>query len=275
MSHSISAKHFNCNACGKCCYGQLPLTIEDAFKNVERFPICFIWTPLHPTNKDYRAAKGYGVVIPGANQTEITVLIVPTSFIPSTLPCPSLQDNNLCGIHEDKPLRCKTMPFYPYKDERFQADLLSPRKGWECDVSNEAPIVYDEGKIIDRLAFDNEGAQLRLDVSILQVYADYMLKYTHGLAGKLSQNSTSRNPQQMITSLSSFLTATRNQNSSDIASKQLPVLDSFVKKTECEPQLKDFHRYYASWYREMEFLSKRKSSLNNYTSEARSISQQL
>lgn len=45
--------HFRCTACGKCCYGQLPLTLADAFAHAERFPLALIWTPLREGSKDY------------------------------------------------------------------------------------------------------------------------------------------------------------------------------------------------------------------------------
>ena len=117
-------KHFACTACGKCCYGLLPLTFKDAFANIGRFPLCLSWTPVLKGSKDFPMVKTLGVTITVAKGQELAVLIVPTSFIPSSLPCPALQADNLCGIHESKPSRCKTMPFYPYRDERFQAELM-------------------------------------------------------------------------------------------------------------------------------------------------------
>ena len=37
-------RHFDCTACGKCCYGQLPPTPPDALANAERFPLAILWT---------------------------------------------------------------------------------------------------------------------------------------------------------------------------------------------------------------------------------------
>jgi uncharacterized protein YchJ len=48
----------------------------------------------------------------------------------------------------EKPSRCKTMPFYPYREEKNQAEFLKPREGWECDVSEAAPIVYAGREIV-------------------------------------------------------------------------------------------------------------------------------
>lgn len=249
-------KHFACTACGKCCYGLLPLTFKDAFANIGRFPLCLSWTPVLKGSKDFPMVKTLGVTITVAKGQELAVLIVPTSFIPSSLPCPALQADNLCGIHESKPSRCKTMPFYPYRDERFQAELTNPRPGWECDTSTSAPLVYQEQKIVDREDFDRERQELLDEVPLLRRYADYMFKYSHSLPNNLMFSVGKTKAHQVVTSLSSFLTATQNTDARNIAQQQLPILKTYAEQTAGDPKLAFFHNNYVNWSKEMAYLAK-------------------
>ncbi len=249
-------KRFQCTACGKCCYGQLPLTWKDAFHNVERFPLCIVWTPVPQNSKDFKLTAELGAVIKLPDRKEIAVQITPTSFIPSTFPCPELREDNLCGIHSDKPARCKAMPFYPYRDEKFQAELIVIRPDWKCDTSETAPIVYQDKKIIDREDFDRERIDLVDQVPLLRRYVEYMLKYSHVLLNNLMVASMKTNGAQVITSLSSFLTATRNPDAKEIAQKQVLVLTKYIEKTGSDPKLSDFHKNYVNWQKEMMYLAR-------------------
>ena len=130
-----ATRHFRCTACGQCCYGLLPLTWKDAVANVALFPLCFVWSAVRHNSQDYARVAKLGFTLPLANRKELAVLIMPTAYLPKSFPCPALQDDNLCSIHRNKPARCKTMPFYPCRDERYQTELLTPRPGWACDTS--------------------------------------------------------------------------------------------------------------------------------------------
>lgn len=251
------ARRFQCTACGMCCYGQLPLTCKDAFANAARFPLCFVWTPLRQGSKDYKLVATLGTTIQLANRKEIAVLIVPTAYIPFSFPCPALGDDNLCSIHSNKPSRCKTMPFYPYREERYQAELLTPRKGWACDISHLAPLVFQDSKIVFRDDFDHERQELLDQVPILRRYADYMLKYSASLVASLIQATCKTKAGQVVTSLSSFLTATKNADAKYIAQMQLPILNNYVEKTASNPKLTDFYKNYLNWSKEMKYVSQR------------------
>ncbi|MBC8158076.1 MAG: hypothetical protein H8E94_01965 [Alphaproteobacteria bacterium] len=39
-------RSFSCPTCGKCCYGQLPLAIDDTLAHADRFPLVVMWTPV-------------------------------------------------------------------------------------------------------------------------------------------------------------------------------------------------------------------------------------
>jgi Fe-S-cluster containining protein len=249
--------HFHCTACGKCCYGQLPLSINDAFTNAGRFPLAMIWTPLKQGAKDYSMVSNIGTTIKLPNRKELAVLIVPSLYIPSSFPCPALSDDKLCSIHSNKPSRCKTMPLYPYREEQYQAELLTPRKDWACDISASAPVVYKGKSIVFRKDYDHERQELLLQVPIIRTYANYMLKYYPMLINSLAKATLQKVGGQVVTSLSSFLTATRNTNAKDIARQQLPLLIEYMNRTTQKLEFAEFHKNYSNWVKEMDFLSKR------------------
>jgi Fe-S-cluster containining protein len=251
------AHHFQCTACGKCCYGQLPLTCKDAFANAGLFPLAIVWTPLRYGGKDYPLVATLGTTIKLPDRKELAVLIVPTAYLPSSYPCPALGDDNLCRIHTHKPSRCKTMPFYPYREERFQAELLTPRSGWACEVSTAAPLVFQDKKIVFRDDFDDERRELLAQVPVLRRYAEYMLKYSPSLVNSLIHAASKVKAGHVVTSLSSFLTATKHADASHIAQLQLPILNNYAEQTAGDPQLSDFHKNYLNWSKEMAYLAQR------------------
>lgn len=198
-----------------------------------------------------------GTTIQLVDRKALAVLIVPTAYIPSSFPCPALRDDNLCSIHFNKPSRCKTMPFYPYREERYQAELLTSLQDLPCDTSTAAPVVFQDNKIVFRDDFDNERGELLEQVPILRCYAEYMLKYSPSLVGSLINASSKVKAGQVITSLSSFLTATKNPDAKHIAQMQLPILNNYVEKTAGDAKLADFHKNYLNWSKEMAYLSQR------------------
>jgi Fe-S-cluster containining protein len=250
------ASHFSCTACGKCCYGQLPLTVKDALAHAGRFPLALLWTPLRKGSKDFPMVSRLGVAVPMPKHPGLAALVVPTSYIPPAMPCPALGEDMLCSIQANKPSRCKTMPFYPYRDEQYQHELLKPRKGWECDTSDSAPIVFHGGRITDRGDFDQERRDLEEQVPLIRQFASYLFKYNPMLAATLAKEAEKPRPGQVVTSLSSFLTATRNPEAHTIARLQQPVLANYLEKTAGLPQFKEFHDQYAAWSEEMDYLGR-------------------
>lgn len=251
------AHRFQCTACGKCCYGQLPLTISDAFSHAGRFPLAMVWTPVRQDSKDFAMVAHLGAVFDLPNRKKLAALIVPTAYLPPMFPCPVLGDDKLCGIQADKPLRCRTMPFYPYRDEQYQVELLTLQPGWECDISEIAPIVFESKSITIREDFDQEREALEQQHPHIQRYADYMLKYTPKLIDSLVKASLKAKAGQVVTSLSSFLTATRNPSARDIAQHQVPILQEYIVKTANQKELVEFHHYYQLSAKEMGFLAMR------------------
>ena len=61
----------------------------------------------------------------------------------------------------------------------------------------------------------------------------------------------------VVTSLSSFLTATRQLDTPGLAARQLSVLNDFAARTAGLAGFAEFHRNYAGWARGMDYLAKR------------------
>lgn len=253
------ALHFNCTACGKCCHGQIWLTLNDAFVHADRFPLAFIWTPLRSGHKDFNMAEQLGTTIKLDKKHTLAVIISAAAYIPTSFSCPALRADKLCGIHSNKPLRCRSVPFSPYREEQYQAEAFKFPAGFECDTSDSAPIVFQNKKIIDREDFDLERQALLSDVPTIRRYADYTLKYSPMIVNSLAQASLKAKSGQIITSLSSFLTATRPAEAQLIAEKQLSVLRQFMAQTQEKKDLAEYHQRYFCWEKEMNFLANRPS----------------
>ena len=249
--------HFNCTACGKCCFGWLPLTLNDALAHAGRFPLALVWKAVPRGAKNYPLATRLGFALTTGKR--VAGIIMPTAYMPSSFPCPELRSDGQCGIHENKPSRCKTMPFYPYREEADQRDMLIPRKTWQCETSMAAPTVYRNRTIIDRADFDIERKALLDQAPVMQQYANYMFRYSPWIIDNLTAMAS--NPESsVVTSLSSFLTATKHRDTTEIARRQLPVFEEFSARTADHPEFADYHRNYSGWAKEMAYLANRVST---------------
>jgi Fe-S-cluster containining protein len=248
-------RHFKCTACGKCCFGQLPLTLGDALRHIGRFPLAMVWTPVPQGAKTFVITARLGTSLRLKNRKQIAVQITPTAYVPPSFSCPELNDDGRCGIHAEKPLRCRSMPFYPFRDEHDQTEMLKPRKGWACDISGAAPVVYRDRKIIERADFDQERRELLEQVPTIRMYADYMLKYMPWVIDSLGA-ALQKPGSTVVTSLSSFFTGIRQSGTTALAAQQLPVLRNFEARTSGQPDLIDYQRHYSGWAKEMEYLAR-------------------
>ena len=148
------------------------------------------------------------------------------------------------------------MPFYPYLEESYQGTLWVRREGWECDTSAAAPLIYRRGKITDTADFDQERKALLEQVAIMREYGDFMLKYSPWILDQLKA-VVGRPDGQIVTSLSSFLTAIKCIDAAKLASQQLPVLDAFADTTATMPEAAAHNRNYVGWAKEMKYFVKR------------------
>lgn len=251
---TAAEQHFACTLCGKCCYGWLPLTLDDAFANAGRFPLAMIWTTVQQTHRAFALTERLGTSLLLPKRKGTAVLVTPTAYLPPSFPCPALAPDNRCAIQEEKPLRCRSMPFYPYREESDQADLLLPRKGWDCDVSESAPLVYHDRRILDREAFDRERTALLDQAETLRGYADTTLKHHPAVMSRLTRAAQNPTGGRLVIGFGSFLRHDRNRDPIAFAKAQRPVLLDFAERTAGARPLADYHGYYnesaaeLAWY---------------------------
>lgn len=237
-------RRFACTACGKCCHGILPLTIDEAFVHGDKFPLVMLWTPVRQGARAYEKTAELGISIRLKNRKRAAVRIVPAVDLPSLFPCPQLTPDGLCAIHEDKPQRCRTMPFSASRDEGDQDDLLIPRAGWSCDTSPEAPVVYRNGKIVDREEFIREHDRLKADGDILKAYGQWLLESTPPLAMALQKTALRPTGGHVPVAFSTLIPRLPKVDIYDFADRQLPVMRVYAEKTAGHAELTAFHKRY-------------------------------
>lgn len=249
-------KHFLCTACGKCCSGWVPLTIDDALRHAHRFPLAMIWTPVRPGAKSYSWLSRLCVTIELRPKKPIAVRIVPTAYIPPSLKCPALASDGLCGIHESKPARCRAMPFSPYHDESDQAGLLVPKPGWECDTSSAAPVVYRDGRILPRDDYERELKAIREEASTIRAYAEWMYRNVPTVSERLARMAAKPAGGHVVLDFMTLVARLPKLDTIDFAKRQLPILHAFASKTAGIPALADYHAQYQSAARPLERMLK-------------------
>lgn len=237
-------QNFACTACGRCCSGSLPINVAEALKRADTFPLAMSLTPVMPSARGHKIVGRIGATVTLSKKQTVSLVVTPLSFVPSSLPCPELSDAGLCRIHDDKPLRCRTMPFYPYKDEDAQADMLVPRPGWLCDTGAEAPTVYRDRRIVDRADFDAERSVLVEQAPDLQRFVDQLLQHNPPLRAQIAQASQARVPGRVVVGFLSYVRADRNLDLIDYARRQYPVLEVWAQKTAGDPAFREFHAFY-------------------------------
>lgn len=237
-------RHFACTACGKCCYGWLPLTLADALAHADRFPLVLVWNTLRPGGKAFAVTARLGTTLRIGKNKEVAIGITPTAYIPPSLACPALGADGRCTIHDAKPSRCRTMPFSPYREEDDQSDMLVPRAGWACDVSTAAPVVYLDKVIVGREDFDREAAALRDQAPLLRRYADWMLEAVPDLAAEVRRIALKPAGGHVLVNFATLLPRFPRVDPVEFAGRQAPVMRDFAARTAGDPALADYARRY-------------------------------
>lgn len=250
-------RHFQCTACGKCCNGWLPLSLNDAFANAGRFPLAMVLTTIRQGSKAFDLTAKLGTTVAFGKRKRIAVQITPTSYIPPSFSCPSLMEDGQCAIHADKPSRCKTMPFSPVREERDQAALLVAKPGWECDTSTAAPVVYRDREVVDRQNFDHERRQLTDQAATMRSYADALVTAAPNVAAGLQAAAKKVSGGHVILNFTTLLPRLPGTDQADFARQQLPVLTDFAERTKDVPELIGYHQFYRENITGMERFLKR------------------
>jgi len=239
-------RHFECTACGKCCQGWLPLSIADALRHADRFPLFLLWTPVRPGGKSFDLTAKLGFTLKLKKRKQAAVRLTAMSYVPSHTPCPALGADGLCGVHETKPQRCRTMPLSGSRAESDQTDLLIPASGWECDISDAAPVLYRDKKIVERTEFEAERTMLLEDAEILRPFAELMLDSVPSLRMDLEKMASRPQGGHVIVNFSTLVPRLSNVDIYALAAQQLAVMEAFAALTADNPDQKAEHQRYVA-----------------------------
>ncbi|CAA7619366.1 conserved hypothetical protein [Magnetospirillum sp. LM-5] len=245
---------FSCTACGKCCFGWVPLTIPEALAHAVRFPLAVVWSPLRAT-PGREPGAGVGLLIPVGPGRLLPVRVAPTAYIPPSFRCPELQSDGLCGIHHTKPIRCRTMPLVGWREPDNQADLLTPRPGWECDAGEKAPVVLQDDMIVDDTDWRAEHDALLADQPAIRAFAARVMQAEPRMGQILAQTATQAGGN-VVMGFGPLLRQLAGTDAALVASRQRPVLDAFAARTAADPGQADYHARYTSWSADLTRLSR-------------------
>lgn len=210
----------------------------------DRFPLAMTITPVKPGTRGQTVVEQIGASVVFPPKKRFSLLVTPVSFIPPSMPCPELRPDNLCGIHAHKPIRCRTMPFYAYKDEDHQTDMMIPRSGWLCDTGETAPVVYRDRRIVDRADFEAERHALIEQATAIRRYVDLLLKHSPMMLARVSKASQSSPMGRVVVSFVSLLRYDRSQDLLDFARRQAPVLEDWERRTSGNSKFSEYNTYY-------------------------------
>lgn len=216
-----------------------------------------VWTPVQQASKAFDLTAQCGITVRTRDKKQLAVRIVPTSYTPPPMPCPALTTDNLCDIHAAKPSRCRTMPFFPYREENDQGDVLVPRPGWACDTSSAAPVVYRDKAVMDRTDFDREWSEIQEQTPVLRAYGEWLMGNIPGMVDNLVRATMNPGGGHVAVSFASFLRRLEGVDKAAIAEAQLAVLGDFMARVADQPKLSDYHRNYDDWAWEIERLTDR------------------
>lgn len=237
-------RHFECTACGKCCQGWLPLSIADALRHADRFPLFLLWTPVRQGGKSFDLTARLGFTIKLKKRKQAAVRVTAVSYVPSHSPCPALGADGLCTVHETKPQRCRTMPLSGSRAQSDQTDLLIPSPGWACDTSAAAPVLYRDKKIVERREFDIERAELLQDAQILRPFAELMLASVPSLRMELEKMASRPQGGHVIVNFATLVPRLADVDIYALAAQQLPVMEAFAALTQDNRDAKEQHQRY-------------------------------
>lgn len=244
-------RRFACTVCGKCCRGWLPLTVADALVHAQRFPLAVLWSTVRQGSKAFGLTQKLGF----AFDRKTALRITPLAYIPPSLSCPALDTGNRCSIQTEKPLRCRAMPFSADREIVDQDDLLIPRKDWLCDVSEAAPVVYRDGRILGDGDFLAERKALQDQAPVIAGYAESLLKRAPQIRAEIEKLSKRPAGGQMVLKFSTLLRKVPGADLLDFAARQADALRASLSRLPPSAD-DDYRQNYSDWLNEMNSLSK-------------------
>lgn len=131
----------------------MQLSKHFVFQTSHNVAISYANNPLEKYQLEYYQMIGHTVMIPeieGSLFYYVNFGVLP--FQTSTM-CEKLVDNK-CSIYLDRPNSCRLLPLSNNYDEELQWKSVNFFKkeelGWECDFSNDAPLLLKDNKIYNQ-----------------------------------------------------------------------------------------------------------------------------
>ncbi|MDO7926274.1 YkgJ family cysteine cluster protein [Pseudomonas sp. KFB-139] len=153
---------FACNTCGVCCKGRLvPLTLGEARRWLERghevAVLLEAFDEFHWPGESDRFNHNAGRSVPvesGSHQINVTPIFAGNALTQ----CPNLDDQNRCGIYEERPLVCR---IYPLEISPFialdPAKKICPPEVWET-----GEVIFSD-RVTDPVVLDQINESRRSD----------------------------------------------------------------------------------------------------------------
>ena len=179
----MSKFRFSCTSCGACCNTPPFMSVQEAIRLSDVFLAVFeiVTTALpHAGNDQALDHWTNGLTLSRSRKRAITDSLRPRyekthnkttaaqthgfdvyytgiathlTLHPKNV-CPAL-DGKLCGIYDRRPNICHLVPFDPALPQNAQHEILDGLAietvigGYECDLGETAPVIYDNGRIKD------------------------------------------------------------------------------------------------------------------------------
>lgn len=180
MDHAdLSARRFACTQCGRCCNRppEVELGEAAALADVFAWQVLFRLYSLPRSVADYKADglpreavaarffetrkllgafaaynfNGKAQVDGAVQQRTFYLTISALAFDPMAANCPAL-NGTACSIYLRRPLTCRSVPLHYSRARAFAAediDRFVTTPGFACATDADAPIVIEEGVVID------------------------------------------------------------------------------------------------------------------------------
>jgi Fe-S-cluster containining protein len=187
----------NCNQCGKCCNSGPSLAFSEVFKFQDKF-VMGLYCQAQSDRKSNFPEKIMGSPVTDADHKMVIdhmgqlfgrmntwdggfyLQFYPMDIGYSTLKhhsCDQLQANGGCGIHDDKPSMCRSVPFDAMLPESQQALKIEGfMNNFTCLTTTgaEQDLIYREGQIVNpayKQGYDAKFADLSAHMPFMTVLA--------------------------------------------------------------------------------------------------------
>jgi hypothetical protein len=149
---------------------------------------------------------------------------------------------------------------YAVHEENYQANCLVTRKGWRCDTTEKAPVIYQNKRILDRTNFDNERNALLAQAPVFRTYATKLFQHNPALMARVTKAAQSPIPGRVVVNFSSVFRYNKQYDLRSFALMQQGIIEAWEQKTANLPILSDYHAYYKEALIELAWIRNRQTN---------------